>query len=201
MIILVVGILVQTVPVTRGQDCEGITHNNNKSAKASKLEHLYCAVRSLRRTTQQLNSTITDQLSGIDINTNTVPILIEVFEKFSNTCKKFTTAMSLKHQLQQYMLSDSGPVLNSSQVKFYSSMLVSLQTITNILDDIEFIQHKRHCVTLTSAHYEKIYYQNFDNTSLLDVMIKELASWLNSFGKSVIANSIMCICKTVYENI
>ena len=105
---------------------------------------------------------------------------------------------SLKYWLLNYLLNDSGATLNSRQIKSFSSMTVSLQTITSILDDIEFIQHKRHCVTLTETHYEKIFHAKYDNTSLLDVMLTEMKNWLTDI-KQDIALPTRCICENVFD--
>jgi len=190
IIILVVGILVQVVPVTRGLNCS----KNSKPVNPGKLEHYHCALRTLYYTAKELNSTLTIQLPGSDIITNTN--LAKVFEKFSEICKKFTKAMSLKHYVQEYMLNETGPVLNSSQIESFSSTLVSLQTIANILDDIEFIEHKRRCVTLTETHYEKIYHVQY-NGALLDQMIKQLGDWMLQ-NKYCVPGQITKICNETY---
>jgi len=193
-IILVVGILVQVVPVTRGQDCGNID-NNSKPVNRSKLEHLYCTLRTLYNTTKHLNSTFTIQLSGSDVINNT-----KVFEEFSPFCKNFTKAMSLKHHAQEYILNENGPVLDPSQVESYYSMLVSLQTITNIWDDIEFIQHKKRCVMLTATHYEKIYYVDY-NGALLDEMTRQVGFWLKEYAFRVPGNIVTCICNKIYPHV
>ena len=195
-VVSVVALMVQAVPVTRKVNCDNhpiLESQRNKAANISKLEHFYCVTNSLKETVQSLlQFGMIIRVPEININTDTMAKVI--VETFSDRCQNYTQAMSLKYWLLNYLLNDSG---TAHQIKSFSSILVSLQTITSILDDIEFIQHKRHCVTLTETHYEKIFHAKYDNTSLLDVMLTEMKNWLIDI-KQDIALPTRCICENVY---
>ena len=190
VIVSVVALMVQAVPVTRNVNC-GTSKDQSKTADVRKLEHLYCVTRSLKEIVQPLAPNKTVNVSETNMSTET---MTKVFENFSDKCRNYTQAMSLKHWLQDYLLNDN---VKSDQIESYSSMLVSLQTITNILDDVEFIQHKKHCVTLTAAHYEKIHHVQYDNTSVLDVLLAEMKNWMRAIDRDI-ALPLPHICTDIY---
>ena len=189
VIVSVVALMVQAVPVTRNANC-GTSKDQSKTADVRKLEHLYCVTRSLNEIVRPLAPNKAVNVPEINMSTET---MTKVFEEFSDRCRNYTQAMSLKHWLQDYLLNDN---VKSDQIESYSSMLVSLQTVTNILDDVEFIQHKKHCVTLTAVHYKKIHHVQYDNTSVLDVLLAETKNWMRAI-KREIAPPTQHICKNI----
>jgi len=188
--------MVQAFPHCGKHRDQILATQRNEAANVSKLEHLYCVTNSLRKTVTQLKPNMIVRVSEI---TN-IEKMEAMYEEFSGRCKNYTQAMSLKHLLQNYLLNDSSAALKSDQAKSYSSLLVSLQTISNILDDIEFIEHKRHCVTLTTAQYKEIYYVPYKKTSLLEEMQTAMQNWLvaiiRDLGAARAPNP--CTCKIVY---
>ena len=202
-IVSVAALMVQAAPVTRGMECTDYNFTlddfiNNKSPNVSKLEHLYCVTNSLKELIRKLPSDMTVTVPPkVITNTNTKKTLERMIGSFSDRCKNYTQALSLKHQLQDYLLHDNSPAADFDRVNSYSSMLVSLQTMISILDDYEFIQHKRHCVTLTPAHYKKIYYVVYGEPALLDTMLKEMGNWLRTIRKDIeVPHS--CTCELFY---
>ena len=77
-----------------------------------------------------------------------------ILQQFDFTCKTFTTAMAIKHQLQYaifngtYYINDSNGVLvevtSVEHIRKFTSALEYLETIAGILQDIEVRKCKVH---------------------------------------------------------
>ena len=100
-------------------------------------------------------------------------ILNRTFKQFSNKCKDFTLAMSLKHQLQDSLFRQKNQDLTPHQINRLSSILIYLQTMANNLDDIQFRQESKHCVRLSAHGYRMMYHVRYGNTTSLLNEIKE----------------------------
>ena len=107
-------------------------------------------------------------------NPVTSSILKTTFQNVSTKCKNFTLAMSLKHQLQNYLFTQNNSDLTSDQISRLSSILIYLQTVANSLDNIHSRQQSSHCVRLSAHGYRMIYHVLYETTSLL-TEIKEQA--------------------------
>ena len=113
------------------------------------------AIKEITKTfTQDLNATCaTSADPSTTNNSDTVDILKATFELFSNKCKDFTLAMSLKHQLLNWFFNQRAQNLNNSQISQFSLILIHLQTIANILDDAQFREQSNYCIRLSSHGY------------------------------------------------
>ena len=96
--------------------------------------------------------------------------------------------MTLKHQLQDYLFdSENTPATfaENSTTKKLSSILVYLQTMANILDDIELNNSNKTCLKLTSAQYKMMYYApvlQFNATNLIVTLKEKSKEWVLSGG-------------------
>ena len=120
-IISTFGLMVQSAPVDvtkRSID----TNMSKKEINQRKLENnIYCASQSLYITLGQLQNAAgftLPSLSPVDINSNTKTIMNKILHHFSDQCKYFTRAMTLKHQLQEHLFTtDTAPELTSDNSK------------------------------------------------------------------------------------
>jgi len=100
-----------------------------------------------------------------NITNSITKIIDEAFDQFSYECKNVTLAMSLKHQLQNYLFKQNTQHLTDDHIKQLS---VYLQTIENILDQVQFSQHHTKCVQLSSTQYRMMYHVRYNaDASLL----------------------------------
>ena len=139
---------------------------------------LFCAAQSLYNAGGQLsdeNFTL-PILSGIDISNSTKENMNRTLRHFSDRCKYFTIAMTLKHQLQDYLFfTDTTPDLNSDNAKRLSTILTSLQTMADVFNDMEYNKNSRICILLTPAQYEIVYHVQY-STPLLE-SLEDLSVW------------------------
>ena len=139
---------------------------------------LYCAVESLYNAGGQLsdvNFTL-PLFTQSDISNNTKENMNRTLRHFSDRCKYFTTAMTLKHQLQYHLFFiDTTPNLNSDNAKRLSTILTSLQTMADVFNDMEFNKNNRICILLTPAQYEIVYHLQH-STPLLE-SLEDLNVW------------------------
>jgi len=62
-------------------------------------------------------------------------------------------------------------------------ILVYLQTMANILDDIQFNNHNKRCLKLTSAQYKMMYYVlQFTAINLIVTLKEKSEEWVLSGG-------------------
>ena len=92
---------------------------------------------------------------------------------------------SLKHQLQDYLFNQSNQYLNdedmeeelSHQIKQLFSLLVAIQTMTNILDQLQFYKYTTNCLRLSSSEYKMMYQVQYSTTSLLQSISELGGNW------------------------
>ena len=192
--------MVQSLPTT--DSCNKRRHIINDAAQSrtgaeNKTVILYCAANAVQIIAQglnghptQLNLAIATENPVTEIELNTT------FQQFSNECKDFTLAMSLKHQLQDSLFRQKNQYLTPHQINQLSSILIYLQTIANSLDDIHSRQQSSHCVRLSAHGYRMMYHVQYDTTSLLSKIETQGRSWIKSDNYKKAAGS--CICEVLY---
>ena len=172
LIISAFGLMVQSADVTKRSAV-------SKKEMKQKLENtLYCAAQSLYHAQENLENAefILPSLPQADINNNIKTIMNKMFHHFSDRCKNFTIAMTLKHQLQEHLFNnDTAPELNSDNAKKLTTILTSLQTMANMFDDMQFNKDNSRCVKLTPAQYRIMYYAR--KTSPLLESLNQLERW------------------------
>ena len=91
--------------------------------------------------------------TAISLNSadRTTTVLHLLTNNFSEECKDFTKAMSLKHQLQDYLFNQDSSSLHTDQAEYVHSILVGLQTTADVLDQYQFSQHSTNCPGLPAA--------------------------------------------------
>ena len=180
LIISAFGLMVQSAPVNDVTKRSTNTTMSTEENKNRTLENnLYCAAQSLYNARGKLqNAGFTlPSLPQDDIDNNTKAIASKTFDHFSSRCKNFTVAMTLKHQLQDHIFSNSATVeLNSDNAKNISKILTSLQSLANVFNDMEFIRNKSRCVMLTPAQYRIMYYARY-TAPLLESLKDDLQGW------------------------
>ena len=170
LIVLAIGLMVQSAPVN------DVTKRSAKEKKHRKLENnLYCTAQSLDFAGRQLQlhnkSYILLISNNIKINMN------RMLDHFSNLCKNFIIAMTLKHQLQEHLFNDDTALeVNSDNAKTISTILTSLETMANIFDDMQFNKDNSRCVKLTPAQYRIMYYVRY-TAPLLESLKDDLHGW------------------------
>ena len=179
-IISAFGLMAQSAPVN------DVTKRStdNKEMDQRRLERsLYCAAESLYHERLKVNFALPSlPQDDIDNTGITKTIANKIFVHFSDRCKNFTKAMTLKHQLQEHLFSnDSSVVLNSDNVKILSIALIGLQSVAKIFNDLELNENNSRCVKLTPAQYRIMYYALY--TALL------LESWEVDIDDSYRSNS------------
>ena len=134
LIISAFGLMVQSAPVN---DVAKRSAVSKKEMNQRKLENnLYCAAQSLYDAGKETDESYTlPPLSKIDVNSNTKRNMNRMLHHFSDLCKYFTKAVTLKHQLQEHLF-NSAPEFNSDNHNKISTVLTSLQTMANIFDDM-----------------------------------------------------------------
>ena len=158
-IISALGLMVQSAPVN------DVTKRQTVSEEEKKLEkNSFCASQSVYNNAVKLqNAGFTlPSLPQDDIDNTTKAIANKTFDHFSPRCKNFTVVMTLKHQLQERIFSNSATVeLNSDNAKNISKILTSLQSLANVFNDRELIMNNSRCVKLTPAQYRIMYYARY----------------------------------------
>ena len=191
-IMSVITIMVRSAPVKRDTDEQLLQKAAMRKDVQNKMVTLFCAAQSVDCTTVELlyrtpqKTTVLLKINrftlhGSDINK---AVINEIFHHFSSECQNFTLAMSLKHQLQDYLFNQSNQDLNdedteglSCQIKQLSSLLVALQTMANILDQLQFYKHTSNCPRLSSTEYKMMYQVQYSTTSLLHSIGKLGKNW------------------------
>ena len=185
LITSVICLMVQSAPVNVGND-----HLQKRSSYISENQRvfekdLYCAAMSLRNTARKLRLNLTlPSYPQVDINVKTETIMNATFDYFSKECKNFTTAMMIKHQLQDFLFNTDvitpelsvTTELNSDNIKRVATILTNLQTMANTFDNMQFSKHRSSCVRLTPIQYTIMYHVRYSNISLLQ-SLKDMESW------------------------
>ena len=178
LIISVAGFMVQGAPTSN--DCDLVRNILETAKTRSELEnktvHLYCVAKSLDIATRNLNDT---KFFMIPVHNNTKMILNKTFDQFSYQCKNFTLALSIKHQLQDHIFNETNMAGIFQYNKPLYSILVYLETMSSILDDIEFSKHGNRCVRLTPSQYMMMYRVRYDDDSLFNALIKDMVKWVD----------------------
>ena len=180
LIISTLGLMIQSAPVNDVTKRSTDTTMSSEEKYNRKLENnLYCAAQSVYIARGQLqNAGFTlPSIPPVDINSNTKIIMNRMFHYFSDLCKYFTVAMTLKHQLQDHLFSDdTAPELNSDNAKKLFKILTSLQSLANVFNDMEFVKNNSRCVKLTPAQYRIMYYVRY-TAPLLESLEDDLQGW------------------------
>jgi len=175
--------MVQSAPLNHGQRIRRETVDIRKS--------FYCAAKLFKDNAGSPNKT---KISDI----NKTAVLCQLLNHFSEECKDFTKAMSLKHQLQDYLFNQYNLSLTAKQVY---SILVGLQTTANILDQYQFSQHNKTCPRLSAAQYKMMYHvkcYNISESLLRD--IKTLGdSWVHDNYHIYGGNKPSPDCKQLFQ--
>ena len=201
--------MVQSVPVNQQNDtCESQRTEIMKEAKKrnksqNQMVHLYCVANSLHNTVgchSELLQPI--QLPKISINKTR---LSEIFDLLSYECKSYTTSLSLKQQLQQYLFEQTTEVSEDAISPIYS-ILVYLQTMASIWDDIEFNNHGRRCVSLSETEYKMMHYVQYDDDDLLfNSLFTSAQTWFDNkyYNENLESDSgiVICTCDILYASL
>ena len=124
LIISVVGLMVQSAPVTVTDD-----HLHKRSTNESKRvieKSLFCAATSLHFDIKDLPSDLTVPAAP-QTNITLKTVMNATFDHFSTVCKNFTITMSLKYQVQDLLFNtDTTPELITDNIQNLSEILTSL---------------------------------------------------------------------------
>ena len=123
-----------------------------------------------------LSTTIS--LNSADSTTTVLHLLI-IIDHFSEECKNFTKAMSLKHQLQDYLFNQYNLPLTTNQAEYVHSILVGLQTTAEVLDQYQFSQHNKNCPRLSAAEYKMMRHEEFSTALLVNDILTLGKSWVH----------------------
>ena len=198
--ILLVSYMVQSLPTT--DVCNKTRHLINDAAQSrtaaeNKTVILYCAANAVQIIARCLNGNATQlNLTIATENPVTEIVLKTTFQQFSNECKDFTLAMSLKHQLQDSLFRQKNQGLIPHQINRLSSILIYLQTIANSLDDIHSRQQSSHCVRMSAHGYRMMYHVQYNTTSLLTEIETKGKRWVKNESYRKGAGS--CTCEVLY---
>ena len=111
-------------------------------------------------------------------------ILSTTFQRFSSECKNFTLAMSLKHQLQNYLFTQNISTPVSNQISLLSSILINLHRVANSFDDIHSKNKSSHCVRLSEHGYRLMYHVvQYKTTPLLTEIENQGKKWVDNNNK------------------
>ena len=182
-IISVFGLIAQSAPTDltkrSTKECEGYN--------VSVLEgRLYFAARDLHNTNEHLRSKNPKYLSNLPKIENDVAETTtkHIYDDFSYRCKRFTQAMTLKHQLQYHLFNADTASFLIQNAEDLSKILTSLQIMANTFDDIEFNKVNRRCVELTSDQYTIM-------IPLDDLLVSDLRGWFQNFDNRVCVNKLL----------
>ena len=190
-------------------DCESdrkeiMDEAKSRSGFQNQTVHLYCVANSLYNTVGLNNDSLQVlQLSWISINKTR---LNKIFGLLSYECKNYIKALSLKQHLQENLFgrTDTHTTAEVSLRPLYS-VLVYLQTMADILDDIEFYKHGSRCVSLTEAEYKMMYYVQYDDDTLSHSLFYSAARWFDAEYYKTNLNSdsapVICTCKILYPSL
>ena len=166
----------------------------NRTAVQNKTAIVHCAALAVQGNAQLLNKL---NLPTTTENPVASIILNKTFKQFSNECKDFTLAMSLKHQLQNYLFTKNNSDLTNHTSQL-SSILIYLQTIANSLDDIHSRQQSSHCVRLSAHGYRMMYHVQYNATSLFTEINDQGHRWVRNENYKDKAGS--CVCTVLYPS-
>lgn len=153
----------------------------NYSELQNKTLHLYYAVKSLHNMAGASSQTLLKNMVKIKelfIHNGSKKLLNDSRNHFTSQCKVFTTALSVKHQLQDWLFHQTNMIRISQYIKPLYSILVYLQMMINILDDIEFIKSSSRCVRLTADQYKMMYWVIDSEPLLLKMLPVETGNWI-----------------------
>jgi len=175
-IIFIIIYVVQSAPLTHDQrihrEAIDTTTNNMESIKIN----FYCAAKLF---TDALKlKTFTINLTNLTIDNGRKTVLNQTIAQFSEECKDFTKAMSLKYQLLDHLFNQHDLSLTIDQTIDVNSILHGLQTTANILDQYQFSQHNTNCPRLSGAEYKIMYHVQFSSLSLLDEISTQGNRWV-----------------------
>ena len=116
-IISVMAIMAQSIPV--GVCRKVRDHLLLEAVKRTDAENktvtLYCVAESINRTAVSLlGQNLTYDIIEVDISNKNKTVIDEILNHFSGECQNFTSAMSLKHQLQEYLFKQTNEDLNNN---------------------------------------------------------------------------------------
>jgi len=173
LIVSVISVTIQGAPVKRNPTAMDKAMNND-----NKTTHLYC----IANTLQHIDENIPDaakkavKVPPPPIDDDTKMMLNITFNHHSYQCKNFTIALSLKHKLQDYLFHQTKTTAISQYYKPLYSILAYLQTMANLLDDIEFNKHGRRCIRLTPTEYKMMYHVIYGDKLLLK-SLQDMEDW------------------------
>jgi len=181
LIISVIGVTIQGAPVKRNEsECDPKIISDEAMNKTEKQRaYLYC----IANTLQHIDGNISDAAKRIvnvpppSTDDDTKMMLNITFNHHSYQCKNFTIALSLKHRLQDYLFHQTKTTAISQYYKPLCSILVYLQTMANLLDDIEFDKHNRRCIRLTPTEYKMMYHVIYGDILLLK-SLQDMKDWV-----------------------
>ena len=160
--------MVQSAPI------HDVTKRSTDMNRKNLEMRLFCKTEFLHK---ELNINFTED--DYDIDTITKTIANQIFDHFSDRCKYFTKAMTLKHRLQEHLFSKdstSSVVPDSDNVKRLPKILTYLQSVAKIINDLELIENNSRCVKLTSAQYKIMYYA-LKTAPLLESWKDDIREW------------------------
>ena len=164
LIISLFELMAQAAPITLTKRAPLIM--TNQTVLESRL---YCAAKDLYNARGQLSRR---NLQDAEYKTDDSKAK-KLFNLFSDRCKEFTVAMTFKHQLlDDIFKADTAPDLNTEKL---STILTSLQTMSDIFNDMELNENDRRCVELIPTQY-KIMYKARYTTSVLQ-SLGDLDKW------------------------
>ena len=201
LIISVVVVVAQSAslsPYCKSSDV--LAKAKNRSKLQSLIVHLYCVAISLHGTVNRNRTAVPDvQLPN---NSTQDTKFNEVFSYFSDECKNFTEALLLKHYLQEYLFNETNNSTDSRQIGPLYSILVYLETVANILDDIQFNNnHSVRCVRLTANRYKMMYHVLQQRDASL---LNKAEHWIDDkYYKENLKDGkpSICTCKTLYPTL
>ena len=164
-IISVLGLMVQSAPINLTERSASKTMIERKLFDLSKA--LYNAVGKLLSANYNL-----PDLPKVDIDNKTRDIAWSLYNIFSDQCKNYTIAITLKHQLQDHLFNtETNLDLSSENATYLSIILTSLQTMANTFKNKE---DNRTCIQLAPAQYKIMYHVQYSSgTPLLQLLYRE----------------------------
>ena len=158
LIISVVGLMVQSAPVSDNLKKRGTTAANVNTNVKKLEQRLLCAASSIRNA--KWLDTLEPHEPIVPQSGNYTELVHTIFDQFSLHCKGFTNATSLKYHVQDLLFdNNTTPQLSYENL---SKLLIKLQTMATTLDDIQYIRDHSSCVRLTAAQYRIMYYAKFE---------------------------------------
>ena len=159
--------MVQSLNIPTKDPCNKKTCDDvNNAAKIRTADQnqtviVRCAAKAVQRVALGLKDELILSIATEDQDTGT--IIDKTYKMFSSECRHFTIAISLKHQLQNYLFTQNNPDL-ANHTSQLSSILIYLQTMANSLDDIHSRQQSKHSVRLSADEYRTMYHVLYTNS-------------------------------------